>query len=149
MNLKKISVILTDDDKEEHHLFKDALSELPHPIEFQSFHNGNDLLLHLENCQDAKPDFLFLDLNMPLITGLQCLEKIRQNTTFDSLPVIIYSTSNREKDIEDTFALGADLYVSKPTNYSEMQQIFDVVFHPEFSQTRTNRVFENYFKSCG
>lgn len=60
------------------------------------------------------PDYIFLDLNMPLMTGKECLQQIRKLPRLSDVPVIIYSTSASQRDIQDSMELGASTFITKP-----------------------------------
>lgn len=124
---KKIKIILTDDDKEEHSLFQDAMAGLKMSHSLQFFSNGKELIDYF-NSEDAEiPHILFLDLNMPIMSGMDCLKYLRSDERFKDLPIAIYSTSSTEKDIEDTFVLGANVYLTKPDNFNKMKEGLNTV----------------------
>lgn len=118
----KIRIFMADDDFEDMCLFKDALHDAGIAHELTWFKDGKLLLSALENQDTNLPDIIFLDLNMPVMNGLECLKAIRNSETCKDLSVIIYSTSGQHKDIEDTFAAGANGYLVKPNNYAELKQ---------------------------
>ncbi len=82
---------------------------------------------HLKNPDTKLPDVVFLDLNMPLKSGLDCLREIRTDRRLKDLIVAIYSTSSSEKDIEETFIQGANIYIKKPNDYNTLKKILTEV----------------------
>jgi CheY-like chemotaxis protein len=70
---------------------------------------------------DAKnlPHLILLDLNMPRKGGFEALEEIKSSETLRKIPVVIFSTSNAQKDIEKAYDLGASCFISKPNNLEE------------------------------
>jgi len=70
---------------------------------------------------------VYLDLNMPRKNGLTCLREIRGNERLKAVAVAIYSTSSYDKDIEETFHNGANVYIRKPTDFSILKQVLDKV----------------------
>lgn len=72
---------------------------------------GNECLSHLEN---DRFDLLILDLMLPDISGFDILMKIRQDSRFDALPVLILSAKADPDAISQGLALGADGYLTKP-----------------------------------
>jgi DNA-binding response OmpR family regulator len=64
------------------------------------------------------PVLIFLDLNMPLKNGFDCLKEIKKDDKLKSLPVIIYSTSGEEEVIKLVYKAGALFYIQKPDNFS-------------------------------
>jgi CheY-like chemotaxis protein len=139
-------ILIADDDEDDKLLFKEALSEQK-DLFIEDFDNGAGLykkLLELEKL----PHLAFLDLNMPEMGGKDCLLKIRRHEKLQSLPVIIYSTSSTEKDIEDTYKLGANLYVVKPNTFSELKKTLSMVTTLNWENYPPNKEKNNFvFKS--
>ncbi len=145
MSQSQLQVILVDDDREEHFLFREAIEEISKDVHFASYSDPHHLFDQLQNNQIHKPDIIFLDLNMPMMSGLECLEIIRKNENFNDVKVIIYSTSRADYDIQNTFAKGADLYVAKPNDFSDMGQMFQRVFATNWTWLRQNRSPQNFY----
>lgn len=73
----------------------------------------------LQTLEAKMPDLLFLDIWMPVVTGDQVLQQIKQNSKVSSIPVIMYSASKEGAQI--AAALGADDYIEKPFNLDEVE----------------------------
>ena len=95
--------VLVDDDAEDAELFSDALSDLPVPVDFRHFDSGDELIEVLESAATSLPDLIFLDLNMPRMTGWQCLDLLKGKEGLKEIPVVIYSTSSAASDPTDEF----------------------------------------------
>ena len=134
MNTNKTSVeiLLVDDDSDDRNTFKDALSELKIGTNLTLLEDGRNLLEYLENPNNKKPDILFLDLNMPYKTGVECLIELRQYSKFEDLSIAIYSTSSTDKDIEETFINGANIYIRKPNDFVKLKKILNDVVNMNF-----------------
>ena len=135
-------ILIADDDEDDKLLFKEALSEQK-DIFIEEFDTGAGLykkLLHMEQL----PNLAFLDLNMPEMGGKACLLKIRENERLRSLPVVIYSTSSTEKDIEETYKLGASLYVIKPNTFSELKRTLTKVTSINWDHFLPNKEKNNF-----
>ena len=118
-----LNIVLTDDDKDDQKLFKEALNELPLLTSFSSFENGEKLMQMLNNNSGELPDVLFLDLNMPRKSGYECLSEIKNNEKLKHIPVIIYSTSYEQDIVDMLFKKGAHFYICKPAEFSEIKQV--------------------------
>ena len=86
---------------------------------------------YLENYQlDGKtvvPGLLMLDLNMPKLSGFELLQTIKAHEEWRKIPVIIFSTSDYEGDIERCYALGAASYIVKPLSYEKLVSMFKII----------------------
>lgn len=121
-----LRVILVDDDEDDRNLFKKAIDELKINTDLIMFEEGYQLLHHLENGHKL-PSIIFLDLNMPVINGMDCLKEIRANEKFSEISIAIYSTSSSERDIDQTFINGANVYINKPYNYTKLKNAIEKV----------------------
>jgi CheY-like chemotaxis protein len=117
-----IKILLADDSVDEHFLFIHTIKGITSDVVISTAMNGVDLLKQLNKPDAALPDLLFLDLNMPLKNGKEALAEIRKNEKLAGLNVVIYSTSDERRDIEETYALGANAYVRKPQDYLELEK---------------------------
>ena len=111
------------------------------------FNDGKDLMEYLANPQSRLPHILFLDLNMPYKNGLDCLREIRSQNRFKDVSVAIYSTSSSEKDIEDTFIEGANIYIKKPNDFSELKKVIKEVVHMNWQFHSSGLNKETFFFS--
>lgn len=122
-----VEILLVDDDQDDRSIFSDALSELKMETSLTLLEDGRDLVGYLEDTKNKRPDILFLDLNMPYKSGVECLKEIRAIEKFRNLSVAIYSTSNSEKDMEDTFINGANIYIRKPNDFTQLKKVLTEV----------------------
>ncbi|CAH8283076.1 response regulator receiver domain-containing protein [Mariniflexile fucanivorans] len=120
--MKNIKIILVDDDEDDRMLFTEAFEELKLNANLFVFENGNKLLNFLKEVDDYMGTHIFLDLNMPVISGMECLKKIREFTDRNIPLVTIYSTSSAQADIEEAYKLGANGYLIKPSSYSILKE---------------------------
>lgn len=123
-----IRVALAEDDAEDREFFQEVLEQLPVNVALTLYNNGLELVNGLASGVEKMPDIVFLDLNMPIMNGIQALEEIRKKDEFKRIPIIaIYSTSTSPKDQIDTFNLGADAYISKPNDYKVLKSVLQKV----------------------
>lgn len=122
-----INIILADDDEDDRNFFNDAIKELKINNNLTIFKNGKELMDYLEHPDTPMPHILFLDLNMPCKTGNECLKEIRKNPKFKDVSIAIYSTSSSEKDIEETFVGGANIYIKKPNDFTKLKKVLKEV----------------------
>ncbi len=114
---KPIHIILTDDDPDDCFIFSSISREVSEKITTTCLGDCHGLLKYLE--YHKAPDIIFLDLNMPIFTGWDCLKQIKSNPNWKDIPVVIYSTAARKETIDNCYREGASLYIVKP-NESEL-----------------------------
>lgn len=118
--MKTSLIFVVDDDQDDLMLFQDAINEIDPSIRIETAGNGVDALKKLGSEPSLDPDYIFIDLNMPLMNGIQCLQEIKKMPSRAHIPVIIYSTSSYERDIMQTINNGAFHYVVKPFSFQEL-----------------------------
>ncbi len=122
-----MNIILADDDADDRMLFEEAIDEIEINTNLSLFNDGKALMDYLLQPNNTLPEIIFLDLNMPIKDGLECLTEIRQSETLRNLCVAIYSTSSSEKDIEETFVKGANIYINKPNSFKALKKAVERV----------------------
>jgi len=123
MNVKQLNVLLADDDIDDCRFFKDALETLPISTKLKTVHDGDELMNYLLEQTGPLPHVLFLDINMPRKNGFECLAEIKQDERLKDLPVVMFSTSGSQEKINILFKTGADIYVRKPSSFSQLVQV--------------------------
>ncbi|ADV49117.1 response regulator receiver [Cellulophaga algicola DSM 14237] len=127
MAIQTLNIALADDDEDDRLLFKDAIEEIKIKTKLSLFTNGKELMDYLVLPNVILPEVIFLDLNMPIKNGMQCLKEIREHAKLRDLSVAIYSTSSSERDIEETFVNGANVYINKPNSFGELRTVIEKV----------------------
>ena len=115
-------IFLIDDDEDDLDLFAEALETLKLPIEYKGFKNGEEFLNYVQNIDTSKRVKVFLDLNMPIISGVEVLKKVKSDSITGNIWITIYSTSASPKDLEETFTFGANSYLQKPTSFEDLKR---------------------------
>lgn len=127
MAVNIMNIVLADDDSDDRLLFEEAIEEINVKTKLSLFNDGKELLDYLMLPNIVFPEIVFLDLNMPIKNGMQCLKEIRGNNKLKDLCVAIYSTSSSEQDIEETFVNGANIYINKPNSFSALKKIIEKI----------------------
>ena len=122
---KPLHVLLADDDEDDRLIFKEALEDIKIKTIVTTVNDGIELMEYLTQTGVILPDVVFLDLNMPRKNGMQCLEEIRNSPALKHLTIAIYSTSGAERDIEETFVKGANVYIKKPNDFSTLKKVVE------------------------
>jgi len=109
-----------DDDEDDRDFFCTAMTEIDGSIECLFAKNGVDAIDQLTKNASMVPDHIFIDMNMPLMDGKQCLQTIKQIERLKEIPVYIYSTSGSPKLIDEVLSSGARDFLIKPSNMAEL-----------------------------
>ena len=118
-----IQIILADDDQDDRDFFSDAFDELKIKTKVSLFNDGQQLMDYLLIESSVLPQILFLDLNMPFKSGIECLHEIKSIDRLKDIAIAIYSTSASDEDIEETFINGANIYIKKPSEFETLKKI--------------------------
>lgn len=125
--MTKMKILLADDDEDDRMFFEEALQELKLPTDITTVGDGIELIEFLKNNPDYAPHILFLDINMPRMNGIEALKELRMTADWKNFVVAIYSTSNAEADIEETFVQGANIYINKPNDFKVLKNTLEEV----------------------
>lgn len=117
-----VIIAIADDDADDREIFMEAAGNLDFGVRTLEFENGPQLVEFLKKSDTLLPEVIFLDLNNPLMDGVECLQIIKGMEKCSEIPVVIYTTSARRNDVDKTFVLGADLYIQKPNSLIELQK---------------------------
>ena len=105
-------IVYVDDNEDDFFIFKKAINEISDSYTVLQIDNPDHLF---ELIKVVKPDFIFLDIKMPLMNGINCLKNIRADKEYDGIPVIIYSTVKSFKEI--SYRNKANYYLEKPDSF--------------------------------
>lgn len=128
--MDKKRVLLVEDDKEDVELILEALETSMADIILEIKHNG---LEAYEYCtkqltnSGSLPDLILLDLNMPLMNGHEFMSKIKKNESLKKIPVIVFTTSDAESDINKSYQNGASCYITKPIGFDQYEEIMESI----------------------
>jgi CheY-like chemotaxis protein len=120
-------IFLADDDIDDRELFEDALREVCTETILTVARNGNELMSKLDKAVPAVPDLIFLDLNMPVKNGFECLAEIKAANTLKDIKIVIFSTSSEADSMNKVYEQGADFYICKPDSFPKLKHIISKV----------------------
>ena len=147
MNHDALHILLADDDDDDRLFFKDAIEEVKVKTVVTMVNDGVELMDYLLKPEIHLPNLVFLDLNMPRKNGMECLKEIRSNNKLKDLSIAIYSTSAMEKDIEETFVKGANIYIKKPNDFEVLKNILAKVITINWQYHTSGLNKENFLLS--
>ena len=127
-------ILLIDDDADDQLIFREAIGEITDKVECVFANNGFEglsLLIRL----DPPPSLAFLDLNMPIMDGFECLEQIRRNDQWRKIPVVIFTTSNNPDDKKKSGQLGAESFLTKTSDFHLLKIKLSEILQSHFPET--------------
>ena len=122
-----MKLLLVDDDADDRKLFLEAAGEVDQTIDCIIASNGMEALAILRNKELSPPDYIFLDLRMPGLSGEECLIEIRKETRLAAVPVIVYTTSRDVRESVRLKQLGAAHFMSKPVSPEDVYYMVSFV----------------------
>jgi CheY-like chemotaxis protein len=125
-------ILLIEDDLGDAGLVKIALRRGHYPVTLHHVKNGNEALAFLRRVgadfdQAPRPHLVLLDLNLPGRSGHEILEELKGDRTLRGIPVVVLSTSEAERDVMKSYALGANSFVSKPMDVEDFTRAIHAV----------------------
>jgi CheY-like chemotaxis protein len=109
-------VMLIDDDPDDQLFFRDAMQIISPSLHCEVVSTCQEAFRLLE--QSPLPDFIFMDLNMPIMNGFDCLMYLKSQAGYKDIPVVIFTTSKNKQDILRTRQLGAKWFMTKPDDFN-------------------------------
>jgi CheY-like chemotaxis protein len=134
---KMKTVLLIDDDADDIEFFCEAVNMIDKNIVCIPSVDSEVALHAIKQKGIVLPDLIFLDLNMPKIDGREFLSELKRTDPYSQVPVIMYSTSSFDKDIEDTKKLGASFFLTKPNSLKELRENLVELFSFDWSEAKT------------
>ena len=128
--MKKILIV--DDDEDDKDFLCEAIQKIDNSAQCIWVSDGLHALRLINDESFNPPDFVFLDLNMPKIGGIQCLHTLRKLKNYKNIPVIIYTTSNLLPEQFDLSSLGPIGLLCKPTRIAELCVAVDEIFSSQY-----------------
>lgn len=125
MNTLKYNLLLADDDEDDRGFFKEAIDELPFPVNLTTVNDGVELMDFLLDTTSNLPDILFLDLNMPRKSGFECLKEIKKIEELKYLIIIVFSTSADITIVDLMYESGANYYIQKPGEFYKLKKVIE------------------------
>jgi CheY-like chemotaxis protein len=119
------TVIIIDDDRDDLDVMEETLRQIDPATIILAFPYPEEALNLLTKDMIIVPDFIFIDINMPKITGVQCLAHLRTIKEFNHVPIVIYSTTITESVCESLVKDGATYVMQKPPNFHDYQTVLE------------------------
>ncbi len=122
-NARPVTIIMIEDDEGHARLIEKNIRRAGVANEIVPFANGTDALRYLFGedgsgaVNSGRQLLVLLDLNLPDMTGVDILEKIKGNEHIRRSPVVVLTTTDDQREIQRCYDLGANVYITKPVDY--------------------------------
>src|SRR5215210_7683066 len=114
------SCLLIDDDPDDQEIFLMCVKKLDKNIDCKTSDDGLEAISMLMSNEKFIPDYIFLDVNMPKMNGIECLKEIRKIEKLKDTKIFMYSTTTENNMVNESKQFGADDFIVKPTKTSEL-----------------------------
>ena len=119
MKISSQAILLVEDDEVDAMTVRRALKELHVANPLQQVENGEETLSFLRDPGKARPCIILLDLNMPVMGGIEFLQAVKGDAALRRIPVVVLTTSDEQQDKLASFDLGVAGYIRKPVDYKQ------------------------------
>ena len=127
LGARPIDILLVEDNPGDVRLTREGLKESRVPNTLHVVEDGVRALAFLrregEYAGKPRPDIILLDLNLPKKDGREVLEEIKSDTSLRRIPVVVLTTSTSQEDVQKTYDLHANSYVTKPADLEQFIQV--------------------------
>jgi len=118
-------VLIAEDNKFDRTILKRAFAAAGSTADIRFFNDGQDLLDYLlslanQELDERAPALVLLDLHMPRLNGKETLQRIRGDERLRPLPVVVLTTSDNERHVQEMYGLGANSYLVKPSDFDDL-----------------------------
>jgi len=120
-------ILLVENDRIDAMTVKRALREIKLKNNLVHVSNGEEALKHLKNNGDMKPCVILLDLDMPRMNGIEFLKLAKDDEELKSIPVIVLTSSDEERNIDESFKSNVAGYIIKPADYKKFVETIRTV----------------------
>jgi CheY-like chemotaxis protein len=123
MKLVNKPLLIIEDDQVDVMTIKRALKEIHVANPVIHMENGEDAIAYLRDTSNEKPCIILLDLNMPIMNGIEFLRVVKNDAELRKFPVIVLTTSEEQQDKLQSFNLGVAGYMAKPVDYRQFVEV--------------------------
>ncbi len=116
-------ILIADDDIDDQEMISDSFRDIDPNCKVEVVSNGQQAISRLENNSLPGPCLVVLDLNMPILDGMETLSRIRKNPSFQNIPIVVFTTSNSKESRKQSLTLGAMDYIVKPNDYLGLMDV--------------------------
>jgi CheY-like chemotaxis protein len=122
------SILYVEDNRDAITFFNRVVTKLG-DYQFVTKEDGSSALKMLEEKPDFQPEMILLDINLPDMNGFEILQHLRSQSSYKNVPVIMFTSSDDERDIKKSYEYGANAYLIKPDSLNTLKEVLEVTFN--------------------
>ncbi|MES2454600.1 MAG: response regulator [Bacteroidota bacterium] len=132
-------IFYVEDDQDFAFIMEHAVKEVDNGLTISVMENGREAIQTLEKfaMEKNRPKLILLDLNLPGLSGLDLLKRIKEIPYLRHIPVILFSTSDDPLDVRASYEFGANAYINKPSGYNNLILCIKSLHEFWFNQNKT------------
>lgn len=119
----KVTLLIAEDDEGHAELILELLEEVGVKNPMQRFRDGQELMDHLDSiAASPNPDYaclLLLDIRMPRLDGVEVLRRLKSDSRWRTMPVVMLTTTDDPREIQECYELGCNCYITKPVMFDQ------------------------------
>lgn len=125
IDYNRVTILLVEDDDGHARLVEKNLRRAGFNNQLHRFENGKQVIDYIfnngpkEGSIDYSSMLMLLDLNMPIMGGVEVLEKIKSDESTKIMPVVILTTTDDHREVKKCYELGCNIYITKPVEYDK------------------------------
>lgn len=123
MKITNKPILLVEDDQVDTMTVIRALKEIHVTNPLVHLENGEEAVHYLQDPQSEKPCIILLDLNMPIMNGIEFLHVVKHDDQLKRIPVVVLTTSEEQQDKVNSFNMGVAGYMAKPVDYRQFVEV--------------------------
>lgn len=121
------AILLVEDDQVDAMTVRRALKELHVANRLEHVENGEEALAYLRDSARERPCLILLDINMPVMNGIEFLQVVKADSELKCIPAVALTTSDEQKDKVEAFEFGVAGYMRKPVDYRQFVEIIRTI----------------------
>ncbi|MFZ5876697.1 MAG: response regulator [Nitrospirota bacterium] len=133
-DVRPVTILLVEDNLQDIEITKRAFAKGRVRNDLLVVRDGEEALDYLyrrgkfqDPASSPRPGMILLDLNLPKVGGLEVLQRIKQDDSLKSIPVIVLTVSQREQDVVRSYDLGVNTYIQKPVEFENFMRVVNTV----------------------
>ena len=126
----KVSIysLIIDDDLDDQEIFLMCVKNIREDIDCRTANNGVEALAMLDAQKEYTPNYIFLDVNMPKMNGIECLRNLKKIERLRNTKIFMYSTTSESATVEESRKIGADDFIIKPAKTVVLTERLSKIF---------------------